>query len=246
MDLAEFKEALLGVMERKAHWAWPLFTSGRVPKSRLHIHLEQEYAVYIRDFSVLIGRAFVQCPIPAVRCELAENLFEEETGKLSRGRPHAELFLEYPRGLGMDLKRFEHPQLLPASAAYRQALDEATLEEGWELATAVATIFVEGTRYERGELDDAAPKRPEPPLSEHPLVKHYGLPIESLALTQVHREVEGDHRASAWRIVLEHVPMTARERVVRGMEQVLERWLAYRDGVAQACGVTRADLERVT
>jgi pyrroloquinoline quinone (PQQ) biosynthesis protein C len=243
MELAEFKEALLDVMERKAHWAWPLFTSGRVPKSRLHIHLEQEYAVYIRDFSVLIGRAFVQCPIPAVRRELAENLFEEETGKLSRGRPHAELFLEYPRGLGMDLQRFEHPELLPGSAAYRRALDKATLEDGWEVATAVATIFVEGTKYERGELDASSPKRPEPPLSEHPLVKHYGLPVESLALTQVHREVEGDHRASAWHIVLEHVPHDARQRVVDGMQRILEHWLTYRDGVARACGVSRAQLE---
>jgi pyrroloquinoline quinone (PQQ) biosynthesis protein C len=242
MELAEFKEALLGVMERKAHWAWPLFTSGRVPKSRLHIHLEQEYAVYIRDFSVLIGRAFVQCPLPAVRRELAENLYEEETGKLSRGRPHAELFLEYPRGLGMDLRRFEQIELLPRSAAYRRALDEATLEQGWELATAVATIFVEGTKYERGELDVSAPKRPEPPLSKHPLVEHYGLPLESLALTQVHREVEGDHRASAWRMVLEHVTPDARAGVVRGMQHVLDCWLDYRDGVAEACGVSRADL----
>jgi pyrroloquinoline quinone (PQQ) biosynthesis protein C len=243
MELDAFKEALLQVMERKAHWAWPLFTSGRVPRSRLHIHLEQEYAVYIRDFSVLIGRAFVQCPVAAVRCELAENLFEEETGKLSRGRPHAELFLEYPRGLGMDLGRFEHPELLPRSAAYRRALDEATLAQGWELATAVATIFVEGTRYERGELDASAPKRPEPPLTEHPLVKHYGLPLENLQLTKVHREVEGDHRAAAWRMVLEHVPLAARVRVAQGMENVLEHWLAYRDGVAEACGVSRADLD---
>lgn len=243
MDRNELKEALLDVMEKKAHWAWPLFTSGRVPRSRLHIHLEQEYAVYIRDFSVFLGRAFVQCPIPAVRAELAENLYEEETGRLSRGRPHAELFVEYPRGLGMDLARFERPELLPRSIAYRRALDEATLDAGWALATAVSTIFVEGTPYERGELDASAPKRPEPPLSEHPLVKHYGLPLESLQLTRVHREVEGTHRAAAWRMILDHVSPEQRPGVVEGMRHVLQRWLEYRDGVAEACGVCRADLE---
>src|SRR5687767_8920392 len=102
-------------MEAKRHWAWPSFTSGAVPKAKLHIHLEQEYAVYIRDFAWLLGRAYAQCPNPAVRAELAENLYEEETGKLSQGRPHAELFLEYPRGLGMDLSRFDHVELLPAA-----------------------------------------------------------------------------------------------------------------------------------
>jgi pyrroloquinoline-quinone synthase len=240
MDRSEFREALLDVMERKVHWAWPLFTSGQVAKDRLHIHLEQEYAVFVRDFAVLIGRAYVQCPVAEVRQELAENLFEEETGKLSKGRPHAELFLEYPRGLGMDLSRFDDVELLPASAAYRRVLDQATSEQGWEVGAAVATLFVEGTPYERGEIDPNAPKRPEPPLSEHPLVKHYGLPLSSLQLTKVHREVEGDHRAAAWKIILDHIGEPARPHVVEWMQRTLEAWLAYRDGVADAVGLTRA------
>jgi len=239
MTRDEFREALLGVMERKHHWAWEAFTSGRVARAQLHVHLEQEYAVYIRDFPVFLGRAYVRCPVPAVRRELAENLYEEETGKLSRGRPHAELFLEYPRGLGMDLARFEHVGLLPAAAEYRAELDDATTERGWEVAVAVSTIFVEGTRFERGELDEHAPKRPTPPLADHPLVKHYGLPVSSLELTKVHRQVEGDHRAAAWRIVLDHVREDAHKGVVDAMERVLAKWLAYRDAVAQACGVSR-------
>ncbi len=238
MDRAGFQEALLSTMENKVHWAWPSFTSGRVAAERLHLHLEQEYAVYIRDFAVLLGRAYVQCPVDEVRRDLAENLYEEETGKLTRGRPHADLFLEYPRGLGMDLSRFGNVTLLPAARAYRECLDRLTQASGWEVATAVTTIFVEGTRFERGELDEAAPRRPEPPLADHPLVKHYGLPIDALQLTKVHREVEGDHRASAWHMVLDHVPEAARPVVVDGMEQALGAWRAYRDDVAEVCGLT--------
>lgn len=240
MDREGFREALLGVMERKVHWAWPAFTCGKVPAERLHVHLEQEYGSYVRDFAVLVGRAYVQCPIDEVRRELAENLYEEETGRLSRGRPHAELFLELPRGLGMDLARFRDVELLPAAAAYRAALDVATVAAGWELATAVTTIFVEGTQYERGELDPSKPRRPELPLEQHPLVVHYGLPVSALALTRAHRLVEKDHRAAAWRTVLDHVPADRRAAVVVGMEEVLARWLVYRDEVAEACGVRRS------
>lgn len=233
----QFQESLLRIMERKNHWAWPSFTNGTVKKDKLHIHLEQEYAVFVRDFPVLVGRAYVQCPIPEVRRELAENLYEEETGGLAAGRPHPELFLEYPRGLGFDLERFENVKLLPKAKKYRDFLDAATGEKGWDVATAVVTIFIEGTPHERGELDPKAQKRPETPLEEHPLVKHYGLPLASLKLTKAHRKVEGNHRASAWKSILGHVQPARREPVLRAMEQALMHWLAYRDDVAKACGL---------
>src|SRR5688500_11649801 len=215
----QFREALLRVMERKNHWAWPLFTSGRVARERLHLHLEQEWEVYVRDFPVLVGRAYVQCPIAAVRRDLAENLYEEETGGLHAGRPHPELFLEYPRGLGFDLRRFEHVELLPDAARYRAFLDDATMQRGWSVATAIVTLFVEGTPHERSLFDPSAPPRPEPPLEAHPLVKHYGLPLAALALTKAHRGVEGDHRLAAWRVMEEHVPVAERARVVASMHE---------------------------
>ena len=239
MDRDAFRERLLEVMEQKDHWAWPMFTSGKVPADRLHIHFEQEYATYVRDFPVLIGWAYVQCPIPAARAELAENLFEEETGGLVAGRPHPELFLEYPRGLGMQLSRFDRVELLPRAAAYRGLIDEMTRNRGWEVAAAVTTLFIEGTRFERGEVDDVAPRRPEAPLEDHPLVVHYGLPMECLALTKAHRKVEGSHRQAAWSVILDHVPEPARMKVDAAMRETLRAWTAYRDEVALACGLTK-------
>jgi pyrroloquinoline-quinone synthase len=239
MGSEEFIERLLLVMEQKSHWAWPSFTSGKVARERLHLHFEQEYATYVRDFPVLVGRAYVQCPIAEVRRELAENLYEEETGGLIAGRPHPELFLEYARGLGMDLARFEHVELSPAARRYREVLDQTTERAGWEIAAAVSTLFIEGTPYERGELDESAPRRPAPPLEEHPLVVHYGLPVEHLALTKAHRQVEGNHRAAAWRIIQRHVPERVRPDVVDAMQRALAAWHAYRDEVAFACGLLR-------
>lgn len=239
MQTDAFREALLAIMERKTHWAWSSFTSGRVPKERLHLHFEQEYEVYVRDFPVMVGWAYVQCPVAEVRRDLAENLYEEETGGVIAGRPHPELFLEYPRGLGMDLARFETVELLPAARVFRDVLDDHTQRRGWPVACAVTTIFLEGTPHERGELDATAPKRPEPPLEAHPLVVHYGLPLDALALTKAHRKVEGSHRAAAWRCLLDHVPAHDREGVVSAMERTLHAWLAYRDAVAAACGATR-------
>jgi pyrroloquinoline-quinone synthase len=109
----------------------------------------------------------------------------------------------------------------------------------------VTTLFLEGTPYERGELDDAAPKRPVPPLADHPLVEHYGLPLASLELTKAHRNVEGEHRQAAWRIMLKHVPPDERERVVEATRRAVRMWRAYRDDVARACGLIQQSDGRV-
>jgi pyrroloquinoline-quinone synthase len=239
MERDDFQEALLGIMERKTHWAWSSFTNGLVAADRLHIHLEQEYATYVRDFPILVARAYIACPIPVVRRELIENVYEEETGRIQAGRPHPELFLEYPRGLRMDLSRFEQVALLAGADLYRAFLDETTLHGGWEVAAAVTTLFVEGTAHERSELDPPVPRRPTSPLEDHPLVRHYGLPLDHLQLTRAHRAVEGDHRRAAWRVLLGHVTPAAHTRVLETMERALVLWLGYRDGVAEACGLTR-------
>lgn len=240
MNRDAFTEALLQVMERKRHWAWPAFTSGLVAKERLHIHLEQEYATYVRDFPVLIGWAYVHSPNAAVRRELAENLYEEETGGLAAGRPHPELFLEIPRGLGMDLSRFSDPELLDGAEHFRGFLDDTVQSRGWDVGAAVTTLFLEGTPYERGELDPQAPRRPVPSLEQHPLVRHYGLPVECLALTRAHRSVEGEHRKAAWRILTEHVEPERYPVVIAAMEEALSRWQRYRDDVATACGLQQS------
>ena len=234
-----FCESLLRAMERKDHWAWSGFNTGLVPKDKLNIHFEQEFATYVRDFPVFVGWAYVQCPDAQVRQALAENLYEEETGGLVAGKPHPQLFLEYPRGLGMDLQRFDSITLLPAAQAYRQALDTMTQKRGWAVAAAVVTIFIEGTRDERGEVDGTAAKRVAPPLEEHPLVRHYGLGLQHLALTKAHRQVEGNHRAAAWHSILNHVTEADRGPVVDAMEAAVTAWLAYRDDVATACGLRR-------
>lgn len=237
MTRDEFREALLDVMERKVHWSSEAFATGGVARDKMHIHFEQEYAGFVRDFPIFVGRAYVQCPIASVRRDLAENLYEEETGAIAAKAPHPVLFLEIPRGFGCDMKRFEDVELLAGTRAYRDAIDRHTQGRGWECAAAVTTLFIEGTQYERGELDERSPKRPMPPLEEHPLHVHYGLPLEALSLPRVHRTVEGGHRTAAWRTILEHVDDDARSRVVQSMEQALAGWLQYKDDVAKAVGL---------
>lgn len=237
MNRCEFKESLLRVMERKVHWSQPAVEHGQLPRERLHILLEQEYATWIRDYPVLLGRAFVQCPLPKARAELAESLYEEETGRISASAPHAQLYLEIPRALGMNLDRFRHPQLLPRAAEYRALLEEAAGHHGWAVGAAVTTLFLEGTQYERSVLEPGRARPPRPRPQQHPLVRHYGLPAKCLVLERAQRAVERVHRRSAWHLMLDLAPEAERPAILHWMGRVLHGWLHYHDELAEKCGL---------
>ena len=107
------------------------------------------------------------------------------------------------------------------------------------IAAAATTIFIEGTQFERGELDPNAPKRAMPPLEQHPLHVNYQLPLSALELPRIHRTVEGSHRTAAWRTILDYVEESRRPAVVKTLRECLDGWIAYKDDVARACGLMR-------
>jgi len=234
-------EALLSVMDRKDHWAYRHFSEGRATRPQLLLHYQQEHAVYVRDFPVLLSRVHARCPHPEVRQDLAENLYEEETGGLSRSKPHPELFLEMMQGLGFARQKFERVDLVPEAAAYRAFVDQVTTRRPWIEGALVVTIFIEGSREDRREVTGPAGAHeadPEPGLREHFLVRHYGVDPRFLDLKRAHHKVESGHRHMAWKMVLDHARGAARaERLTRLMEQTLALWHLYRDGVARAAGI---------
>ncbi len=244
MSLA-LRERLLRVMDRKDHWAWPNFGRPGLTKEQLLIHFRHEYQTYVRDFPVLLARTLGLGPPPDVRAALAENIFEEQTGKLSLGVPHPELFLEMMDGLGYSRATLESndPPLEPEAIAYRRFLDEVSAATPWQVGAAVLTIFVEGSKNERAEMDG---KKEELPLDEaiaqHPLVRVHGCPKEKMRLVRVHRLVEGGHRDDAWTMVLGHVGENGAlaDRVVDAAERGLAGWLSYRDGVARKIGLKKS------
>lgn len=235
------------VMDRKDHPAWPRFTRPGLSREQLAVHFRHEYQTYVRDFPVLLARLLGQAPPDDVRAALAENIFEEQTGKLSLGVPHPALFLEMIDGLAIPRAVIEgrSPPLVPEAVAYRAFLDEVSVSPPWVVGAAVLTIFVEGSVHERAEL---AGRRVLPPVDEavaaHPMVKHYGCPPGMLRLARAHRAVEGGHRKDAWQMVMSHA--AGHETViVRAMQKALTAWHRYRDGVVRAMGLPAQDAPQI-
>jgi pyrroloquinoline quinone (PQQ) biosynthesis protein C len=237
-------QRLLGVMDRKHHWAYPALTRPGLSRAQLLEHFRHEYLVYVRDFPVLIAATLAQIPpIDDVRIALAENIYEEQTGGLSKTAPHPELFLRMMDGLGLPRHELgDETKLHPAAVAYRKELREGARQGPWQAAVALMTIFVEGSVNERAELGGTYVRpRGEEAVAKHALVVHYGCPPSAMELTRAHAVVEGGHRDDAWRMVLSHVDDggSVAGAVVETCERALAAWLAYRDGVAERMGLAR-------
>jgi pyrroloquinoline quinone (PQQ) biosynthesis protein C len=238
----QFLERLLTIMEQKHHWAWPYISGPTVTKAQLKMHFQQEYAAYVRDFPVFLARVHGKNPPLEVRKMLAENIYEEDTGKLSLGTSHPELFMNMMKGLGFRLRQFEKIELLPATLPYRAWLDRISNGSDWVLGAAVLTIFVEGSVHDRQEL--LHPPQPktrhhiDEKIKQHPLVQYHGVSPHAMDLIRAHQMVEAGHRHDAYAMVVNYAKETAQQdAVLKVMDKSLQLWLRYRDGVARACGI---------
>jgi pyrroloquinoline-quinone synthase len=237
------RERLLSVMDRKNHWAWPHFTRAGLSRAQLLIHFRHELHTYVRDFPALLARVLGQFPPDDARRALAENIYEEQTGKLSFGTSHPDLFLEMMEGLGFsrEVVLSDTPTLEPEAVAYHAFLVEKAAAAPWVVGAAVLTIFVEGSVHERAEMNGTRElKSADEMVRDHPLVKLHGCPPTKMRLVRAHRAVEGDHRNDAWSMVLNHASdQVTQDAVVDAVEEAHALWLSYRDGVARAMGLTK-------
>ncbi len=241
---AQFLERLLAIMDRKHHWAWPIIMGPGISKSQLKVHFQQEFLVYVRDFPVLLARVHGQNPPSDVRRMLAENIYEEDTGGLSFGRSHPELFNEMMRGLGFDSDSFQTAALLPASARYRNWLEKITASRDWIVGAAVLAVFVEGSIKDRHEIQD--PSKPktdseiEAYVDAHPLIRHHDIDRRHMDLIRAHQKVESGHRQDAYTMVVNYAETRSRQNaIINSVTQGLTLWMKYRDSVAKACGLKK-------
>ena len=236
----QFRNQLLTIMSQKHHWAWPHFMGKSISKQQLKIHFQQEYEVYVRDFPVFLARIHGQCPPPEVRGMLAENIYEEDTGRLSLGRSHPALFLTMMKGVGFQVREFDRIRLLPASRRYRAWLDRISAHRDWVVGAAVFTIFVEGSIHDRQELKNPPKLKTrqevEAYISAHPLVRHQDVSRKYMDLIRAHQMVEAGHRHDAYQMVVNFATTRRQqESILAAVRKTRRLWFLYRDGIAHSC-----------
>ena len=238
----QLRERLFDILRRKHHWATPHFNGNKITKQHLNIHYHQEYVVYIRDFAILLARILGKNPPWEVRRKLASMIYEEETGCLTVGRPHQELFLQMMIGLGFDRAGFRDVELLSNSRAYREWLDTMCQDEDWIVGATVLTVFVGGTEHDPEDVLYPQPKKTsteiEDAIMKHPLVQHHGLSPSCMDYIRVPQMAEFGCRRGVYEMIFHHATESEiQERILFRVDEALRLWSRYQDGIARACGL---------
>lgn len=217
--LAEL-DALIASRSILQHPFYQAWTQGGLTPAQLATYARY-YFPHVAAFPGHLEAAASGAADPVVRAELLANLREE----LSEPRPHAELWLAFARGCGLDAE--EVAAAPPADGARATVAAFRRLAEG-ETAGALAGLYA----YESQQPEVARTKA-------EGLRRHYGVEGEpSLAYFTVHQEADLRHRAGERQALARCLETgSTREEVLAAASQALEAYWGLLDGVCREAGL---------
>src|SRR6267378_276428 len=129
LNKTEFKARLEATLHKRLTLDHPVLQEMSKPKKNLPLVSKMSLQAFhlTRAFTGYIGILYYHCPIQKSRTALAVNLYEEETGALSKTANHMELMKRFILALGLTEEQIENE--IPLSSTidlveYRKKLCE--------------------------------------------------------------------------------------------------------------------------
>jgi len=191
---------------------------GKLSRAQLQGFAKQ-FFLQVVEFPRAVSALHSRCPDRAERIKLAESLYEEETGRLSRSKPHPELFLDFCEGLGLTRAEVLAAEPLPGTVALIHWFELSTRERPFLEGVAAINLAAEGQVVGNfGPFADA-------------LGRHYGLSEEAVAFWDVHEMADAEHSDVGDHIVVRHATTDAVQTGVREAVRtsLLMWWLFFDD-----------------
>ena len=95
------------------------FARGELSREQVKIWTEQLNYVTGIGIHELMGGIYAKCTDPESRKQIADSLYEEETGKMSGTEPHPELYIRLGIALGSSREEMLNVKPLPETRAVR-------------------------------------------------------------------------------------------------------------------------------
>jgi len=205
------------------HPLWLRIVEGGLPRAALRPFVVQ-FFLQVREFPRAVSALHSSCPDAGQRIELAESLYEEETGRISGCNvSHPELFIRFGEGVGVPRAAMVDGAPLPATAALIDWFARSTKERPFIEGAAATNLAAEG--QVPGAFGPFA----------RALERHYGCAREQVAFWDVHEQADREHSAIGDHVVVRLATTPALQADVRrAVARSLELWWRFFDGIAAA------------
>lgn len=195
LSQAEFRDRLERTLHQNLTLSHPIFAH-LMHSKRLDLLQKVTLQGYqlTKNFLTYIEYLFFYCPLPAHRKLLLHNMYEEETGRLSRTKNHVELMREFIHALGISDAERDAAEPLPATKELidfrmRMVVDRAK----YHMGAAAVMIASEGQNLEKVGTD-----------ARHVLLgKVFNLAPSDLLFFSVHQKEDVGHVQDGLNLVSE-------------------------------------------
>ena len=229
MASSAFVDELRGMIDaRRAfgrHPLWLRMAAGGVPREALGPFVVQ-FFLQVREFPRAVSALHASCPDMAERVELAESVYEEETGRISGCNvSHPDLFIRFGESVGVPRDAMITGVPLPATAGLIDWFGHSTRR----------LPFIEGAAATNLAAEGQVPGAFGP--FARALERHYGCTPAQVVFWDIHEQADREHSAIGDHVVVRLATTTALQGDVRrAVARSLELWWAFFDGIAAATG----------
>jgi len=205
------------------HPLWHAIADGKLTNEQMQTFAVQ-FFLQVREFPRAVSAMHANCPFPDERMELAESVYEEETGRISGcNQPHPELFIRFGEALGLAREDMTEGEALPATRALIDWFELSTKQRSFIEAAAAINLAAEG--QVPGAFGPMARR----------LQEHYGLSKQAVEFWDVHEMADADHSDVGDHIVVRHATDAAMQARVRdALQHSLDAWWQFFDGIQAA------------
>jgi len=205
------------------HPLWHEIADGKLSRDQLK-RFAVQFFLQVREFPRAVSAMHANCPFAEERMELAENVYEEETGRISGcNQPHPELFIRFGEALGLSRTEMVEGRPLPATRALIDWFELSTKQRSFIEAAAAINLAAEG--QVPGAFGPMARR----------LQEHYGLSEAAVEFWDVHEMADADHSDVGDHIVVRHATDAAmQDRVRDALQHSLDAWWQFFDGIRAA------------
>ena len=206
-----------------SHPLWLRLFDGKLSREQLQ-RFAVQFFLQVREFPRAVSAMHANCPFPDMRMELAESIYEEETGRISGcNQPHPELFIRFGEAVGLSRAEMVEGHPLPATRALIDWFELSTKQRSFIEAAAAITLAAEG--QVPGAFGPMARR----------LQENYGLSREAVEFWDVHEMADAEHSQVGDNIVVRHATDTATQARVRdALQHSLDAWWQFFDGIQAA------------